>query len=264
MSKKEEFRRLLHLDPEPWDIRLSEEDLLSKTPPEGLLFGAIPFERVLADLEEFGVAGVLMARGYISWTPELTYRTPLDAQFRLWGAHPGSPEPQLLMDVRTRRGQVSVEGQAFRAMVWEWISLQDPMADFPGGVEPLPGQLHPGLGQFRVLNALMQDYVRELDVDALVAVPEYFHNAVLYSGHMRFFDPEREGHFQALKRDLLGLGLAQASRAVAEGRVEPAEGLWDPAEMVRPMADFIETHFAHPSYQRQVEEARDAVRYRVL
>lgn len=261
MSKKADFRRLLQLDPEPWDLDLSEEDLLSKAPPEGLLFGAIPFERVLGDLEECGVAGALLARGYISWTPELTYRTPLDAQFRLWGAHPASPERLLLMDVRTRRGQVRVEHAVFRAMVWEWISLQDPMADFPPGVEPLPGQAHPGLGQFRVLNKLMLDYVEEVDVEALVAVPEYFHNAVLYSSHMRFYDPEREGRFQAMKRDLLGLGLAQASRAVADGRVEPAEGLWTPSEMVLPKAASVEAHFLDPEYVRLVETTRDSVSY---
>jgi hypothetical protein len=167
------------------------------------------------------------------------------------------------MDVRTRRGQVRVEDLSVRALMWEWIMLQDPMADFPPGVEPLPGQLHPGLGQFRVLNALMLDYVKEVDVEALVAVPEYFHNAVLYSSHMRFYDPEREGRFQALMRDLLGLGLGPASRAVADGRVEPSEGLWAPSEMVRPMADFIEAHFTHPSYRQQVEEARESVSYTV-
>ncbi len=256
MSKKEEFRRLLHLDPEPWDIELSEEDLLTKDPAQGMLFGAIPFDRILQDLEERGISAALRERGYRRWKPELTYRTPLDAQFRLLGFHEDTPDPQLLMDIRTRRGQVTVDDQIFRAMVWEWISLQDPMATFPPGVEPLPGQAHPGLGQFRKLNALMLDYVLEVDVEALVAVPEYFHNAVLYSGHMRFYDPEREGRFQAMCRDFLPLGLGPASRAVAQ-----QDGLWAAAEMVRPMAAHVEAHFG-PEYQRQVEAVREAVSFR--
>lgn len=266
MSKKEDFKRLLKLEPVPWDLHMTEEDLLSKDPPNNVLFGCIRFERVLRDLDERGIAQGLLQRGYTEWYPELCYRTPYDAQFRLWGRHVRSEEPQLLMDIRTHKGLVTVDDLTFRALVWEWISLQDPQASFRPGWVPLPGQDHPGLGQFRVLNQLMLDYVGEVDVDALVAVPEYFHNAVLYAGHMRFYEPEREGRFQAMCRDLLGAGMSRASRAVDEGRVEwngPAEELWTPSQQVRAMAPALEAHFKSPEYTRIVDEAREQASYRL-
>jgi hypothetical protein len=220
----------------------------------------------MQDLEERSVATALHRRGYVGWWPELTYRSPYEAQFRLWGRHAQVAEPQLLMDVRTRQGTVPVGQLTIRALVWEWISLQDPMASFPPGVEPLPGQEHPGLGQFRVLLHMMLDYLREVDAQAVVAIPEFFHNAVLYATHMRFYQARSEGRFQAMQRDLLPFGMARASRAVAAGRVEwdgPPEELWAPAEQVRALVPELEAHFQTREYLDCVAETREQTRYRL-
>ena len=73
------------------------------------------------------------------------------------------------MDIRTHRGQL--EGccpdsdlhYAMKALVWDWISLQDPMATFSR--PSLPGQECPGLGVFRQATELMLRYVREMKLD---------------------------------------------------------------------------------------------------
>ena len=103
-----------------------------------------------------------------------------------------SSEAALLMDVRTHRGELAGNSVCLdkeihvRSLIWEWLSFQDPLVGFPAGTEALPGQDHPGLGIFRVAVDLMLDYVEEMDIDALVGLPQYFHNAVLYSSQFRF------------------------------------------------------------------------------
>ncbi len=268
--------RPVRLDQQP-DWGLSQEDiegtLVGRRGP-ALLFGTFPPSRVLADLEARGALDILRRRGYRDFEFRSEGEDAFENRIRLYGFHLEAEEPALLMDVRTHRGElagtsVCLGKEVFvRSLIWEWLSFQDPLAGFPPGLEALPGQDHPGLGIFRVAVDLMLDYVEEMDLDALVGLPQYFHNAILYSSQFRFFKPELEGEFCGLRRDLLGGGLARASRALAEGRVEESKThrrvTWQAAEQVYPIRGDIQAHFQHPTYAAEVDRALKENRFRLL
>lgn len=259
-----------------WDLgaewSFSDEDLtatLVRHEGTPLLFGRYTAEQVMDDMEESGLLEGLRQRGYAAFRPELAGPTVFSDSFRLFARHREVDGEQLLMDVRTHRGVLAgecpVSGRNFRihALVWDWIELQDPLAKFDR--PPLPGQAHPGLGMFHEATDLMRRQVGGMDIDAVVAVPEYFHNAWLYSREFRFFDPEREGRFRAMVRDLLDGNLAEASRALDEGRVLEGDQVvkWVPSEQVLPLRDWLRDYFREPAYETACAEAQAAHRYRL-
>ncbi|HXE71497.1 MAG TPA: hypothetical protein VNO81_02460 [Candidatus Nitrosotenuis sp.] len=277
VGKLMERLKELHPVEETWSLSLDEAEVrrtLLEHRAEPMLFGRIPRERLMADLESHGILDRLRARGYSDFEARLEGETPFDHVFRLYARHPRASQPCLLVDVRTHQGELAGvcpwTGQEcrIRALVWEWVSFQDPMGSFTARHPRLPGQEYPGLGIFRQATRLMLTYVRELDVEALVNLPEHFHNAVLYSTLYRFFSPGREGRFQALVRDLLPLGLARASWGLVEGRVrdygsdQPVR--WETAEQVYPLQGPLTGYFRDPRYLDAVEAEREAHRYSLL
>jgi len=259
------------------DWGLSQEDLeatlVGRRGP-ALLFGTFHPDRVLRDLESRGVLEVLRRRGYLDFEFRSEGDDAFENRIRLYGRHRSAQDPFLLMDVRTHRGELSGLSVCLdkevhiRSLIWEWLSFQDPLAPFPPGLEALPGQEHPGLGIFRMAVDLMLDYVQEMDIDALVGLPQYYHNAILYASQFRFFKPDLEGRFQALRRDLAQAGLVRASRGLFEGAVEEVGSgqrvTWQAAEQVYPIRGDIQAHFDHPVYTREVHKAQEACHYRLL
>jgi hypothetical protein len=148
-----------------------------------------------------------------------------------------------------------------------WLSMQDPRAPFTKARPRLPGQRHPGLGLGRELMLRIHQWAASWGKDALVNFPEYYHNAVFYSELYRFASPPREGRFQALRRDLAALSVAEASRAVDEGRVR--EGLkrrpfvWETGEMLAPLSDHVRAYLESDAYRDGVAAARAASRFRL-
>lgn len=257
MRKPRKFSSLKPLPPLDLDLEDLQEELFEHTGSHKL-FGRIDLRRIMTDLETRGVNTFLRSRGYQSLHPQLDRPDPYQERFRLLGKHPNRPgEELLLMDLRAHRGELQVPGRgATVALVWDWLQLQDPVREFSR--RPLPGQDHPGLGLFKELTQLMLEYVHETKVEALVNVPEFYHNAVLYAPLYKFFDPDREGWFQALRRDLQELGLADASFAVEEGRVFDEDGKpidWGPSEQVFAISGPPLDYFRSAEYKDAVSSA---------
>jgi hypothetical protein len=71
----------------------------------------------------------------------------------------------------------------------DWITLQNPRKTFTSELKRMPGQNYPGLGMLRQFYKLLLKIAKDLSVNALLAVPEYFHLASIYSPIMKFYDP---------------------------------------------------------------------------
>jgi hypothetical protein len=139
-----------------------------------------------------------------------------------------------------------------RLLVIDWLLMQDPGRPWPPGRCAFPGQRHPGLGVGERVVELLVRAARRLRAEAVVGIPQHYHNAVLYRRRFAFADPVAEGRFQALRRDLAALDLAAAAFAVAEGRVrdvtfdEPLR--WSGEEMVLPIGEASRAYLADPRY----------------
>src|SRR5438477_522796 len=112
----------------------------------------------------------------------------------------------------------------------------DPLvARFSAERPQLPGQEVPGLGLSREVLELISRMAARLGLEGLAFRPAAYHLAFRGREFLRFVDPARQGRFEALVDLLKEVSLAEATRAVAEGRIrlngEPY--VWETDEMVK-------------------------------
>mgnify|MGYP006282155475 CR=1 FL=1 len=267
-------------DDDSWG--LSDEDVegtLVEHRAAPLLFGTFPTERVMADFECIGMLDRCRKLGYDELRVEFSARDAFESRFCLMAHHPDVDEPCRLIDIRTHQCEFNATSPLdgtelhMRALLLDWVSMEDPVRPLP--VDALPGQKSPGLGIFRPGYRLTMSYLRRTSFDVVVNIPEFFHNAVLYSRDFRFFDPVRQGMFLAMKRDLMKAGLSRVSHAMspaAEGPVAtPVEHVelrehpecvrWSPAEQILALSGPIQDYIHDPRYTEAVHTARAGHHY---
>jgi len=142
----------------------------------------------------------------------------------------------------------------------EWLLLQNPKQAFSPRRLPLPGQAHPGLGIGYEVLELLTIMAERLRMGGIVNVPLHYHNAALYSVRNTFVDPQVEGVFRALRRDLGERPLAEASWAVYHGCVshggEPLE--WEGHEQLCALRRRVRRYLR----RRRFREVRDREMHR--
>jgi len=138
-------------------------------------------------------------------------------------------------------------------LVIHWLVLSSPDGTFTVDRPRLPGQEKPGLGLLNPTIALLKAFSRELSVDGVLDVPDHFHTALFYSRAFRYLDPEAEGRFLAIARDLSGVPLTLASDAIREGclvdRRTGAPIPWPAAEQVIALRGPLRRFLRSPSYR---------------
>lgn len=212
--------------------------------PENRLFGRYDAEGIRELLARAGLLRGLSERGYPDPILSLSCAEPSEQRVCLYAGE--ETRERLLLEARLQllnfhpRRQIGPfnDDSSFRMLVIHWLSLSRPDGDFPVDRPRLPGQERPGLGLLKELMALLSAFSRELSVDGVLDVPDHFHTALFYSRTFRYLDPEEEGRFQAIVRDLTGVPLALSSDAIREGcLVDRATGStvpWVASEQVMP------------------------------
>ena len=171
----------------------------------------------------------------------------------------------LLIEMRLRRDRRLVaDGEV---LFVEWLLLQNPRARFSVRLPPLPGQQHPGPGLLGIVVGLLVLICEKVGLEAVVDVPSQYYIAAVGHKHMRFLDPAAQARFEALAEALAGVPLAEAERALAEGRVvDAATGAvvaWEPAPMMIPVSERLKEMLRGPAYEAAVREARERLDLRV-
>jgi len=251
----------------------SEEELLFELTglnPENLLFGRFRPEEVRERIRDAGVLAGLALRGYNDPVLTLSCADPEEQRVCLYAGR--KSRERLLMEVRVqirafRPGKPIgsfPEGTVFRMLLIHWLALSDPDRPFSIDRPRLPGQERPGLGLLSECLSLLRQIGKEFLLDGILDVPDHFHAALIYSRTFRFLDPQAEGRFQAMARDLKGLPLAIASEAVREGcLIDTGTGLpvpWEPAEQVMPLRESLRRHFRSSAFCRVRDEVASALR----
>lgn len=245
------------------ELDITEDDLGgSFENARGLWLGRFTPEQVVADLESHGIFEHLTRRGYTNIAPKIEC-VGFESALVITGEHGSKQGPQLLVEVRARitnyKSSVLTDDETYTSLVFDWILFQDPCAQFDADHPRLPGQNYPGLDLLHLGTKLMMEQVGQLEVDLIVNQPQHFHNAVFYSPPYQFIDPVSEGHFLALKRDLLATStLAKVSRALDEGNVVDQAGVavvWKQNAQAWPRYEAVEQKLFGEQYQRRVLEA---------
>ena len=236
-----------------------------------LFLGRFDEEGLLRELEGQGILPALRARGYEEPVLQIgCEHGEHRLRIRVRGLRPSLVDLRLaettfvVDEPVARRGGLEVLFVLFNT----WLSLQDPRASFTPEKPRLPGQRWPGLGLSRAFYVLMARWAQEWGKDAVLATPEYFHNAVIYSPTFRFLSPTEQGRFEALRCSLAVLPVAAASTAVETGRVldlvtdRPFE--WRPGPMAAPHREALRRVFEGEEYRQTAQAAREQARFRPL
>ena len=227
--------------------------------PENRLFGRYDPGELRSLLAASGLLAGLSERGYPDPILRLSCADPSDQRICLYAGE--ETRDRLLLEARLQISPFHpkrpigpfTEESSFRMLVIHWLVLSSPEGAFSVDRPRLPGQEKPGLGLLNQTITLLKAFSRELSVDGVLDVPDHFHTALFYSRAFRYLDPEAEGRFQAIARDLSGVPLALASDAIREGclvdRNTWAPMPWPVAEQVMAVRGPLRRFLRSPSYR---------------
>jgi len=244
-----------------FDVRdLYAENALSK------LFGYYSANGVRYALETLGIFKLLETQGFRDFKVEITGDDAWTQLLRVWGHNGG--RSLLLTEGRFRRSSWIVPSETpllksecgnhlFDVAFIDWMTLQNPLADFTAERPRLPGQEYPGLGIVHEVMEVFYAVARRLHLDALLAVADRFHNAVIYSPSFFFVDPWRQAELMAIERAGAGYSLQDMALALEAGllyrdRSEPYA--WHGNLMINPLAVEIQEAHRRCGYVEKVEE----------
>lgn len=243
---------------------VNEELVGKRRAGEGLFMGRFSLRDMEQSLERWGILTRFRELGY---DPVVEDRSREFFRWCLKIFHRGDGTllGELVVRFTTLRSHSLPElpSRAYHFLGVEWILLQHPRGSFSPQRLPLPGQRHPGIGRGRNVFMLIEELARALEVDGILAVPEYYHNAVLYMGTERFCfaSPLKHREFLALTRDLHGLSLAQASWAVEAGLVslkgKKGRYQWQGEELIGPLSTDLKEYFSSSRFCAEVTAGLD-------
>lgn len=204
------------------------EEVLGLRPPgEHRLLGYYTPSGLEYALYQYGLMDQIRRLGYHDLRVEVDQTTSGD-RARLFGTYPGGEGT--LVEMVLDRARVGGEELLFV----NWLTLRHPLAAFSAERPRLPGQEVPGLGLAPEFGELLGLIARRLKLKGVMFRPAHYHVAIASRHHFRFLDPQVQGRFEALQRDLAQLPLLEATRAIDEGRVwlDGAPWAWEARDMV--------------------------------
>ncbi|OGD28902.1 MAG: hypothetical protein A2Y56_05915 [Candidatus Aminicenantes bacterium RBG_13_63_10] len=172
---------------------------------------------------------------------------------------PRAPE-NIIVDLKIKEGLFQVKShltlglssREYRVLVFDWLTLQNPLLKFGPNRSPLPGQEHPGLGLSRKVIDIFTYLARLMDVDGLLAFPAFFHNAVLFSKFFYFVNPDKAGEIESIRRAFRAVSLKKLAWAVHWGCLRDKSGKpyeWAAEEQIYPLSKSLRRHFRNRIYR---------------
>jgi len=229
-----------------------EEALGIRPVRQRLLLGFYTAAGIEHALWRYGFLDVLGRMGYRHFRVALDH-AGAGERVRLFAEADGV-EHLLVEVILERRRVLGVE-----VLFVHWLALRNPRAQFSGRRPRLPGQEVPGLGLARETGTMLARMAIRLGLGGVAFRPAHYHTAFTARHHFQFVDPERQGRFEAMVRDLAGVPLREATAAVDEGRVRMngAPYAWEADDMAYWLRE-------SPSEPGEVERERERVRFELV
>ena len=186
-------------------------------------------------LQRYGITGAVSRLGYRDLHVEID-RSGAGDRARLLSGR--GAEAMLLAELVLARQRLETplagEPDLPEVLFVHWLTLRHPLAATKVGRPLLPGQDLPGLGLAREFSEILRRIATRLGLAGVAIRPAWFHIAYASRRDFRFVNPEIQGRFEALIRDMAPLNLVEATVAVAEGRarLNGVPWAWDPGEML--------------------------------
>ena len=184
-----------------------------------------------------------------------------------------TPE-NLIVDLKLREGIFRPpDGRLFgrpvppqKSLMLEWLTLQNPAQEFGVQRTPLPGQLHPGLNIGKKVMDMFVYLAKVIGVDALMAFPAYFHNALLFSRYFTFVNPVKQAEIVAIRRLFHEIPWKQLAWVVHLNCLLRPDGVpleWKAEEQIYPMNRLLKDVFDSRDYKEAVKAALPGFRFTV-
>lgn len=245
-------------------------ELIDKTRPH-LFLDFYSEEGIKKALEKYGILKDLKNKGFHDFIIILDTNDPYQHKLRVYNANKNIDD--LLCEVYLRKKSfiakpvfesVMAEKKLTLILI-EWLLLQNPTAEFTSHRPQLPGQKHPGLKIGRQILNIFYNMALRLNTDGLLNIPEHYHNAYFYSSVFKYFNPETEGHFRAIIRDLKHIGLNKSAWAIERNcLIEKNSGKnwkWFADEQIFPVSKNLLEYFNSDKYKIKEKEAYNAVSF---
>ena len=191
---------------------ISEEDLVGL---EGIkhsekFLGSYSIEQIKHTFAKLGLFDELKKRGFDNFIVRLNTSDPFKHRVAVY--FDSVKKDKLLGEFVSRVHYLEVNtpevpkfnNRTIKTLYIEWLMLQNPLGEFTVEKPQLPGQRYPGLGLGHEVFSLIAKTAQRLDCQAILNVPDQYHNATLYAKNFLYLNPYNEGLLQALSRDLSG------------------------------------------------------------
>ncbi len=149
-------------------------------------------------------------------------------------------------------------GKKYEMLVIEWMLMQNPYKKFSRERPQLPGQKFPGLGLSRQSVEILALIAWRLKLAGVINIPEYLHNAIIYSKVFSYINPDIQAVLEAVKRDLKEFSLSTIAWAY-EYRViksiDTNKALeWQPERQILPIDSTLKKALFSRNYKKYITD----------
>lgn len=247
------------------DVLINEEDIITQLfdTSDNNFLGVFSQEGMLCAFEDCEILPTLRQMGVKDLIFRMDTCDPLEHKFQIYFDQ--RADDRLLLELVLHKTCLPLENRSvglvrsntLEVLYVEWLLLQNPCKEFDTYRPRLPGQKYPGLGLVKELLGLLVFLSKTLKLEGIVAVPGHFHNAVIFSKTFQYLNPESEGRFRALQRDLAQYSLDVASWAIEFNCVKEKNSgkylNWFVDWQVRPIEDRLVKYFTSKDYRKKIK-----------
>ena len=219
-------------------------------------------------LNKYGILKALEEKGFNEIIFKIDTIDPYVHRFILYDKKI-DPNHQLV-DVVLRKDILELEfpfdcesnGKKYEMLVIEWMLMQNPYKAFTKERPQLPGQKFPGLGLSRQSVEILALIAWRLKLAGVINIPEYLHNAIIYSKVFYYINPDIQALLEAVKRDLKQYSLSTIAwaydyRAIKSAATNKALE-WQPERQILPLESSLKKAVFSRKYSRYVaQKARE-------
>ena len=255
---------------------ISEEEIYSQLAEKKgsiLFLGRYTLEEVIAVLRKRNLIRYAEERGLVPLIYELDSKDYPTQRFRIFFK---KKEPDfLLVDLKIREGKMQIKKslsffpskKEYDFLIIEWLTLQNPLAEFTSQKPRLPGQIFPGLGLLKKTFDIFIYLARLMKKDGVLVYPWYFHNALIYSDYLYFFNPYKQGEVLAIKENFPNLDLYKLAWIIYLGCLKHRKNKknyeWFAEEQIFPLKKELKKYFESKNYNRTVNKIRKKLKFYV-
>jgi hypothetical protein len=153
----------------------------------------------------------------------------------------------------------------YKFLILDWLTLQNPLLEFSQEKSPLPGQKHPGLNLGKKVSDIFVYLARLSRKDGVLAFPNYFHNALLFSRNFYFLNPEKLGEVLAIKASFPEVTFKKLAWIVYLDcmREKGKKYEWKAEEQIFPLSKTLINYFDSKSYKEKVKESQEQLSFEI-